>query len=136
MGHMVTLVFNTLRNCQAGFLFQRTCTTGVLISLHPLCIPGDATLRDVNKYLFVVLVCIPLMVNDVGPYFSASLLALIYNLKIFSSSLSAVEHFIMLVCISVSSGFEYLHKSLALGISYSMEFCSYLFKLSVGFPVF
>lgn len=76
------------------------------------------------------------MVNDVGPYFSASLLALIYNLKFFSSSLSAIEHFIMLVCISVSSGFEYLHKSLALGTSYSVEFCSYLFKLSVGFPVF
>ena len=84
----------------------------------------------------MVLVCIPLVVNDVGPYFSASLPALIYNFKIFSSSLSAIEHFIMLVCISVNSGFEYLRKSLALGISHSVEFCSYLFKLSVGFPVF
>ena len=76
------------------------------------------------------------MLNDVGPYFSASLPALIYNFKIFSNSVSTIEHFIMLICISVNSGFECLHKSLDLGISYSVQFCSYLLKFSVGFPVF
>ena len=135
LGHMVTLCM-TLGGTARLFSLPKACTRGILISLHLLCIPVMATLREVRCYLIVVLVCMPLMVDDVGPYFSTSLPVLINNFKNFFNSINAIEHFIMLVCISANSGFACLHKCLALGISYSVEFCSYLFKFSVGFPMF